>query len=161
MKRRSGLLVATAVLVAVLGAGGLYGGVLGELRSGGGTATAASRPALDADPLTLPLAGGTAATVARLEREVRGNPGDAGRLGELGLAYQLRWRETGTRRFCRSPSVHSRPRTMHARTMRAQRSGWATWLSSATTSVARSPSVAQLDAARRSPSVLTASSATR
>ena len=99
MKRRSGLLVATAVLVAVLGAGGLYGGVLGELRSGGGTATAASRPALDADPLTLPLAGGTAATVARLEREVRGNPGDAGRLGELGLAYQLRWRETGDPSF--------------------------------------------------------------
>ena len=99
MKRGSGLLVATAVLVAVLGVGGLYGGVLGELRSGGGAATAASRPALDADPLALPLAGGTAATVARLEREVRSDPRDADRLGELGLAYQLRWRETGDPSF--------------------------------------------------------------
>ena len=92
--RTTALLVAAAA-VAALGAGSLFGGVLGELRPEAAPASASPRLELDA---ALPL-GGTAATVRRLERAVRVDPRDAGRLGELGLAYQLRWRETGDPSF--------------------------------------------------------------
>jgi len=47
----------------------------------------------------LATGGGTAATVAKLERAVQSDPRDPDRLGELGLAYQLRWRETGDPSF--------------------------------------------------------------
>jgi len=80
---------------AVLGAGSLFGGLLGELRPEAAPASASPRLELDA---ALPL-GGTAVAVRRLERSVRVDPRDAGRLGELGLAYQLRWRETGDPSF--------------------------------------------------------------
>ena len=92
--RTTALLVAAAA-VAVLGAGSLFGGVLGELRPEAAPASASPRLELDA---ALPL-GGTAVAVRRLERAVRVDPRDAGRLGELGLAYQLRWRETGDPSF--------------------------------------------------------------
>jgi len=92
--RTTALLVAAAA-VAVLGAGSLFGNVLGELRPEPAPASASPRLELDA---ALPL-GGTAATVRRLERAVRVDPRDADRLGELGLAYQLRWRETGDPSF--------------------------------------------------------------
>jgi len=84
-----------AAAVAVLGAGSLFGGLLGELRPEAAPASASPRLELDA---ALPL-GGTAVAVRRLERAVRVDPRDAGRLGELGLAYQLRWRETGDPSF--------------------------------------------------------------
>jgi len=92
--RTTALLVAAAA-VAVLGAGSLFGGVLGELRPEAAPASASPRLELDA---ALPL-GGTAVAVRRLEGAVRVDPRDAGRLGELGLAYQLRWRETGDPSF--------------------------------------------------------------
>jgi len=79
----------------VLGAGSLFGGVLGELRPEPAPASASPRLELDG---ALPL-GGTAVAVRRLEGAVRVDPRDAGRLGELGLAYQLRWRETGDPSF--------------------------------------------------------------
>jgi tetratricopeptide (TPR) repeat protein len=69
--------------------------VLGELRPE--TAPAGASPRLELDA-ALPL-GGTSVAVRRLEREVRVDPRDADRLGELGLAYQLRWRETGDPSF--------------------------------------------------------------
>ena len=92
--RTTALLVAAAA-VAVLGAGSLFGNVLGELRPEAAPASASPRLELDA---ALPL-GGTAVAVRRLEGAVRVDPRDAGRLGELGLAYQLRWRETGDPSF--------------------------------------------------------------
>jgi tetratricopeptide (TPR) repeat protein len=84
-----------AAVAALLGVGGLFGGVLGELRPEAAPASASPRLELDA---ALPL-GGTAAAVRRLESTVRVDPRDADRLGELGLAYQLRWRETGDPSF--------------------------------------------------------------
>jgi tetratricopeptide (TPR) repeat protein len=42
---------------------------------------------------------GAAASVARLERELRSDHNDPERLAELGLAYQVRWRETGNAAF--------------------------------------------------------------
>jgi tetratricopeptide (TPR) repeat protein len=93
-RRTTGFLVA-ATAVAVLGVGGLFGGVLGELRPEAAPASASPRLELDA---ALPL-GGTAPAVRRLEGAVRVDPRDADRLGELGLAYQLRWRETGDPSF--------------------------------------------------------------
>ena len=94
-RRRAMVLLVAAAAAAVLGVGGLFGGVLGELRPEAAPASASPRLELDA---ALPL-GGTAATVRRLERAVRVDPRDADRLGELGLAYQLRWRETGDPSF--------------------------------------------------------------
>jgi tetratricopeptide (TPR) repeat protein len=89
--------VAGAV-VAALGLGGLLAGVVVELGPAG---AAPAAPSLD--PGTV-LSGfgrdsGTATTVARLEGElVRSGP-DADRLDDLGLAYQVRWRETGDAAF--------------------------------------------------------------
>ena len=92
---RTTALLVTAAAAAVLGAGSLFAGVLGELRPGAAPASASPRLELDA---ALPL-GGTAVAVRSLERAVRVDPRDAGRLGQLGLAYQLRWRETGDPSF--------------------------------------------------------------
>src|SRR6188768_3058075 len=75
--RRAMVLLVAAAAAAVLGVGGLFGGVLGELRPEAAPASASPR----------------------LERAVRVDPRDAVRLGELGLAYQLRWRETGDPSF--------------------------------------------------------------
>jgi tetratricopeptide (TPR) repeat protein len=92
-RRRTIVLVAAAAAVAAVGS--LLGGTLGEIRPAAGAPSASPRLELDA---ALPL-GGTALAVTRLEREVRDDPRDADRLGELGLAYQLRWRETGDPSF--------------------------------------------------------------
>jgi len=86
-----------AALVA-LASGALYGGVLADLGPAG---AAPAVPALDPDAV---LSGfgrdhGTAATVARLESELRTDERDPERLSELGLAYQVRWRETGNAAF--------------------------------------------------------------
>jgi len=97
MRRRTRLLAVGAALVA-LASGGLYGGVLADLGPAG---AAPAVPALDSDAV---LSGfgrdhGTAATVARLESELRLGGRDPERLSELGLAYQVRWRETGNAAF--------------------------------------------------------------
>ncbi len=97
MRRRTRLLVVGAALVAVA-CGGLYGGVLADLGPAG---AAPAVPALDSDAV---LSGfgrdhGTAATVARLEGELRVDGRDPDRLSQLGLAYQVRWRETGNPAF--------------------------------------------------------------
>jgi tetratricopeptide (TPR) repeat protein len=94
--RRATALLVTAAAAVALGVGSLFGGLLGELRSNVGPASASPRLELDT---ALPLGGGTATTVAKLERDVRVDPRDADRLAELGLAYQLRWRETGDPSF--------------------------------------------------------------
>ncbi len=98
MRRTTALLV-TGVAAAALGVGSLFGGVLTEFRSGGGSSSGV--PRLDPETAMAGLAtgGGTAATVAKLERAVQSDPRDPERLGELGLAYQLRWRETGDPSF--------------------------------------------------------------
>jgi tetratricopeptide (TPR) repeat protein len=92
--RRTIALVAAAA-AALLVVGSLLGGVLGELRTAEGAPSSSPRLEVDA---ALPL-GGTAVAVTRLERAVQDDPRDADRLGELGLAYQLRWRETGDPSF--------------------------------------------------------------
>jgi tetratricopeptide (TPR) repeat protein len=93
-RRRTAVLVAVAA-AAVLAVGTLLGGVLGELRPAVAAPVGSQRLELDA---ALPL-GGTAVAVTRLERAVEDDPRDADRLGELGLVYQLRWRETGDPSF--------------------------------------------------------------
>ena len=93
--RRPTIALVAAAATAVLAVGSLLGGVLGELRPAAGAPSGSPRLELDA---ALPL-GGAAVAVARLERAVQDDPGDADRLGELGLAYQLRWRETGDPSF--------------------------------------------------------------
>ena len=97
MRRKTRLLVAGAV-VSALGLGGLLAGIVAELGPAG-AATAA--PSID--PGTV-LSGfgrdsGTATAVARLEGELARTGPDADRLDELGLAYQVRWRETGDAAF--------------------------------------------------------------
>jgi tetratricopeptide (TPR) repeat protein len=89
--------LAGAVLLA-LAAGGLYGGVLADLGPAG---TPRPAPAIDADTVLSGFGrnGGAAATVARLEGELRTEGDDPERLSQLGLAYQVRWRETGNAAF--------------------------------------------------------------
>jgi tetratricopeptide (TPR) repeat protein len=85
-------------VLLVLAIGGLYGGVLADLGPAG---TPRQVPAIDADTVLSGFGrdGGTAATVARLERELRTEGDDPERLSQLGLAYQVRWRETGNAAF--------------------------------------------------------------
>jgi tetratricopeptide (TPR) repeat protein len=91
VERRTALVVGLAVAVA-LALGGLAGGVLAE-PSPSGTPPAAS-PALAERALGGVAGGVTATTVRGLEDQVRRRPADAVLLTQLGLAYQLRWRET-------------------------------------------------------------------
>lgn len=93
MRRRTTLLLGSAIAAALL-AGGLFGGVLAESPSAGPT-SAASSQAIAERALSGVAGGGTAATVAQLEAGLRTAPNDPDRLATLGLAYQLRWRETG------------------------------------------------------------------
>ena len=90
------LLGAAIALVLVLGS--LFGGVLAETRSTGAAAAPVSPPIAEA-ALAGYGSGGTAGTVATLESSLRAHPRDPDRLGALGLAYQLRWRETGDPSF--------------------------------------------------------------
>ena len=122
-RRRAMVLLVAAAAAAVLGVGGLFGGVLGELRPEAAPASASPRLELDA---ALPL-GGTAVAVRRLEGAVRVDPRDAGRLGELGLAYQLRWRETGDPSFLPLSERALGEHSTHGRGTRLRRWGSATW----------------------------------
>lgn len=94
MKRRTALLACGASALA-LAAGSLFGGVFTE--SAPADASAVSAPQLDVETA---LSGfgrgsGTAGTVAKLEADLRSTSRDPDRLAVLGLAYQVRWRETG------------------------------------------------------------------
>ena len=94
MRRRTTFLVGSAIAVA-LALGSLVGGVLAEPSGVGPSPQARVQQALAG-----PGAGGiSAGGVARLEEQVRMQPADAGLLVQLGLAYQLRWRETADASF--------------------------------------------------------------
>jgi tetratricopeptide (TPR) repeat protein len=94
VRRRTTFLAGSAIAVA-LALGSLVGGVLAE-PSGVGPAP----PALAQQVLAGPGAGGISqGAVARLEELARMQPGHAGLLAQLGLAYQLRWRETADASF--------------------------------------------------------------
>jgi tetratricopeptide (TPR) repeat protein len=91
MRRTTGFLVGGAVAVAIV-LGSLVGGVLAESPSAGPPTAA---PGALAERALGGAAGGvSAATVAELEEQVHGRPGDVALLTQLGFAYQLRWRET-------------------------------------------------------------------
>jgi tetratricopeptide (TPR) repeat protein len=94
VRRRAILIGAT---VAVVGGLGLFGGALASRSTG--SPSAAVAPDAQRSLAGLAPAGGTAATVARLEGAVRANPADARSLTLLGLAYGQRWRETGDASF--------------------------------------------------------------
>ena len=91
MTRRTTVLVGGATAVA-LALGALVGGVFAESPSAGPSVAASRVPAEQA--LVAAAGGITATDVAGLEAQLRARPGDAGVLTQLGLAYQLRWRET-------------------------------------------------------------------
>ena len=94
MRHRTKLLAGSAVAVALL-AGALFSGVLagvsrsrlaGRRHLAGGLGERTLRD--------LPQ-GGTEATIARLETALAPAPNNQDALATLGLAYQMRWRETG------------------------------------------------------------------
>ena len=92
------MLVGIAVTTA-LAAGALFGGVLTEAGSAPAAVPTPSSRAI-ADQALAGIGGaGTAATVERLEETIAAQPRDADALVALGLAYQLRWRETGDASF--------------------------------------------------------------
>jgi tetratricopeptide (TPR) repeat protein len=87
------LLVGGAVAIVLL-AGGLLGGVFAESPSAGPTAVGSSQ-AVSESALSGIAQGGAQATVASLETALVSSPRDPDMLASLGLAYQIRWRETG------------------------------------------------------------------
>src|SRR5262245_47119383 len=97
MRLTAALLVGGAMAVA-LAVGSLFAGVLTEPRPAGATAAA---PRLDVETALSGFGrgGGTAAMIGALEADIRTAPRDPDRLGVLGLAYQVRWRETGDPTF--------------------------------------------------------------
>ena len=97
MRHRTKLLVGAAVLVA-LTAGALFGGVLAESPSAGSTAVESPR-AISESALSGIAAGSTQATIAKLEAARAASPKNPDTLANLGLAYQIRWRETGDASF--------------------------------------------------------------
>ena len=94
MKRRTALLLGSATALAVA-AGSLFGGVFTEPRSAGASAVVAPRLDVETALSGFGRGSGTAGTVAKLEAELRSASRDPDRLAVLGLAYQVRWRETG------------------------------------------------------------------
>ena len=99
MRRRTAALLGGGAVAAALALGSLFGGVLTEPRPTGATAQAAPRVDLETALSGFGRGSGTAATVAKLEAELGSGSSDPDRLGSLGLAYQLRWRETGDPTF--------------------------------------------------------------
>ncbi len=90
MSRRT-LLAVCGALAAALGLGGLLGGAPAASR---GSSPVTASASLADRALTGAAASIGAAATQALEEQVRARPGDASALTELGLAYQLRWRET-------------------------------------------------------------------
>ncbi len=97
MRHRTKLLVGGAVAIVLL-AGGLLGGVLAESPSAGSTAVDSSQ-AISESALSGIVQGGSEATIARLEAALVSAPRNTEALASLGLAYQVRWRETGDAGF--------------------------------------------------------------
>jgi len=97
MRRRTRLLGVGAV-AAALGLGGLLAGVAADLGPAGAAPVA---PSIDPGAVLSGFGrdGGTATTVARLEEDLARSGPDADTLDDLGLAYQVRWRETGDAAF--------------------------------------------------------------
>jgi tetratricopeptide (TPR) repeat protein len=98
MRRTTALLVGGAVAVA-LALGSLFAGALTEPRPAGATAAAVPRLDVESALSGFGRGGGTAAMIGALEADIRTAPRDPDRLGVLGLAYQVRWRETGDPTF--------------------------------------------------------------
>ena len=93
MRHRTKLFAGSAVAVALL-AGALFGGILAESPSAGSTAVDSPRVISEA-ALSGVAQGGTQGTIAKLESSLASSPGNPDALATLGLAYQVRWRETG------------------------------------------------------------------
>ena len=98
MTRRTAMLVG-GVAAAVLTLGSLFGGVVAESGTTGVTAVAAPRLDVETALSGFARGGGAAGTIATLEADLRAAPRDPVRLATLGLAYQVRWRETGDPTF--------------------------------------------------------------
>lgn len=98
MTRRTAVIVG-GLAAAVLTFGSLFGGVLAESGTTGATAAAAPRLDVETALSAFGRGSGAAGTVATLEADVRAAPRDPVRLATLGLAYQVRWRETGNPTF--------------------------------------------------------------
>ena len=111
MGHRKAVLVGGALAVA-LALGGLVGGVLAEPRPRSASAAPVPAVALAERALTAATGGVGAAEVARLESEARLKPRDSTLLTTLGLAYQVRWRETS------DPSFLSRSESSLRRALR-------------------------------------------
>jgi tetratricopeptide (TPR) repeat protein len=92
MRHRTRLLVGSAAAVALL-----TGALLGDLAgSPSAEATAVeSSQAISESALSEIAQGGAHATIARLEEALASSPENPDALASLGLAYQVRWRETG------------------------------------------------------------------
>jgi tetratricopeptide (TPR) repeat protein len=99
MRRRTKVALVGGGVAVALALGSLFGGVLTEPRPTGAAAMSVSPQIAEAALSGYGRGGGTAGTVAMLEASLRTSPHDAERLGALGLAYQLRWRETGDPSF--------------------------------------------------------------
>jgi tetratricopeptide (TPR) repeat protein len=97
MRHRTKLFAGGAVAVALL-AGALFGGVFAESPSAGSTAVG-SPQAISESALSGIAEGGTETTIAKLEAALASNPTNPDALSSLGLAYQIRWRETGDSGF--------------------------------------------------------------
>ena len=93
MRHRTKILVGSAVTLALL-AGALFGGVLAESPSPG-SASLESPQAISEGALSETALVGTQATIAKLEAALVSAPTNPDALASLGLAYQIRWRETG------------------------------------------------------------------
>ena len=96
MRHRTKLVAGSAVAVALL-AGALFGGALTESPSAGqaGPPAVESPQAISEGALSEIAQGGAQETVAKLEAALVSSPRDPDTLASLGLAYQIRWRETG------------------------------------------------------------------
>ena len=97
--RRTSILLVGVTAAAAVAFGSLFGGVFTESRPAGENAVPVARIAIENALSGFGRGGGTAATVAKLEAELGSGSSDPDRLGSLGLAYQLRWRETGDPTF--------------------------------------------------------------
>jgi tetratricopeptide (TPR) repeat protein len=93
MRHRAKLFAGSAVAVALL-AGALFGGILAESPSAGSTAVDSPRAFSEA-ALSGVAQGGTQGTIAKLESSLAASPDNPDALATLGLAYEVRWRETG------------------------------------------------------------------
>jgi tetratricopeptide (TPR) repeat protein len=97
MRHRTKLFAGGSVVVALLG-GALFGGVFAESPSAGSTAVA-SPEAISESALSETAQVSTQTTISKLETSLATNPKNPVALASLGLAYQIRWRETGDSGF--------------------------------------------------------------